>query len=220
MSAIQSLEDWNAQFGDVELFVDRAPGGAFEFEFGKAYACRIKNAKIVKSQKTGDLQIELSMDVQGSDGEDSDVEVIGKTRAWLDLIKQPSDMGKSRDLVVKLTHKRVDNIMRVLSAAAPAKYSLYAEMKLVDGKKTYFDFNGQKMSNDDFNDRKADTRSQIIAFIEECRQSEGQAIEILEDALLYIEKVKNPKNEKYPYTNYYATKPRDVPVFTVESAPF
>lgn len=211
MSSAQNLTEWNEQFGDIELFPERSVGGRFEFEYDKAYACRIKTAKVVKSQKTDDVQIELNVDVQGND--DEDAPSVGNARFWLDLPMQPSDLNKTKELVQKLTHRRIEDILRLLSAAAPAKFANYAEMKMERGKKVYYDFADQRMDNDAFNNRKNDVRKRTLETINELRDAEGQEVEILEGALFYVVKVKNPKSEKYPYTNYYGMKPRDIALF-------
>lgn len=218
MSSVQSLTEWNEQFGDMEFFPEKeSSGGGYTFEYKVAYPCRVKKAKCVRS-KLGDLQIELQFDVQGSDSEDDDVEVVGKSRVWLDLPKQPGDLKRDRELVIKLTQRRYQNLLRVLSAAAPARYSLYAEKKDVNGKNVFIDFDGEKMDGGDFNDRKQEIHSACVDFADNL--TENEEIELLEDTLLYIEKRENERNAKYPYVNYYARKPDDVKVFSSESTPF
>ena len=216
--AAKDLTAWNEQFGDVDLFSKDERPGQFNFEMKLAYPCRIKRAECKRS-KFGDLQIELQFDVQGSDGEGDDVPVVGSSRVWLDLPKQPGDIGKDKELVQKLTQRRYQNLLRVLSAAAPARYSLYAERKGQKNAYKFYDFDGELMDGSDFNERKIETQTACIDFAD--KLEEGENIEILEGALLYIEKAPNPKNEKYPYTNFYARRPDDVKVFSSEdAAPF
>lgn len=218
-AAAEDLTSWNEQFGDMEFFPEKqSSGGGFNFEMKVAYPCRIKKAKCQRS-KFGDLQIELQFDVQGDEGEGDDVAVVGSSRVWLDLPKQPSDLKKDKELVIKLTQRRYANLLRVLSAAAPARYSLYAERKGTKDNYKFYDFDGEKMDGGDFNDRKVEIHSQCVDFAD--KLSEGEDIELLEGALLYIERRENPKNEKYPYTNYYARRPEDVKVFKADdTTPF
>lgn len=217
MSSAQDLQAWNEQFGDMEFFPEKQQGGSFEFEYKVAYPCKIKQAKCVRS-KLGDLQIELQIDVQASEGEDDDVEVLGSSRLWIDLPKQPSDMGKDKALVIKLTQRRYSNLLRILSAAAPARYALYAERKGGKGAYKFYDFDGELMDNSDFNTRKSDIHTSCVDFTESL--TEGEDVEIMQDALLYVEKRENEKNAKYPYVNYYSRRPEDVKVYSGESTPF
>lgn len=216
MSSAQDLTQWNEQFGGMEFFPEKENTGGYRFEMGIAYPCRVKKAKCLRS-KLGDLQIELQFDVQADEGEGDDIEVLGKSRVWLDLPKQPGDMKRDKETVVKMTQRRYQNLLRVLSAAAPARYSLYAEKK---GDK-FIDFDGEVMDGGDFNARKIEIQSACVEFADSL--SEGEEIEIMQDTLLYIEKRENPRNEKYPFVNYYARRPTDVKVYKAEgstSVPF
>lgn len=212
-SAAESLNAWNEQFGDVEFFPEKERGsGGFNFEMDVAYPCRIKKAKCVRS-KLGDLQIELQFDVQAGEDE-SESEVLGSSRAWLDLPKQPGDLKRDKETVIKMTQRRYQNLLRVLSAAAPARFALYAEKKGKD----FYDFDGEKMDGSDFNDRKEEIHGLCVDFADAL--TEGTEVEILEGALLYISKKANPRNEKYPYVNYYARRPTDMKVHSGDAAAF
>ena len=213
------MNQWNEQFGDVELFPEKAAtGGSFAFEMDLAYPCRVTSAKCVRS-KLGDLQVELQFDVQAGEGERDDVPVVGKSRVWLDLPKQPGDLKRDRETVIKMTQRRYENLLRVLSAAAPARYSLYSEKKGSKNNYSFYDFDGEKMDTDDFNDRKQEIHTACVNFADGL--DEGQDIEILQDTLLYIQKKANPRNEKYPFVNYYARRPDNLKVFSGnEKVPF
>jgi hypothetical protein len=214
---MSSLREWNEAYGDMEFFPEKAKG--FDWKMNVAYPCKITRAKVLKSQK-GDVQLELSIDIQA--GEDEESATIGNERQWIDLPKQESDRDKTREIVEKLTQRRFQNLIRVYSAAMPGDYAPYKEMKTVAGNKIYIDFDDEKMEGSDFNERKAEVQARIVKTAEALHGQEGSEVELLEGTLMYIEKAPNPKNSKYPYVNYYATRPRSTPVYKHEDgdAPF
>lgn len=214
---MSSLQEWNESYGDMDFFPEKQKG--FDWKMNVAYPCKITRAKVLKSQK-GDVQLELSIDIQA--GEDDESPTIGNERQWIDLPKQESDKGKAREMVEKMTVRRFQNLIRVYSAAMPGDYAPYKEMKQVAGKKVYIDFDDEPMEGSDFNERKAETQARIVKTAETLHASLDQEIDLLEGTLMYIEKVPNPKNDRYPYVNFYATRPRSTPVYKHEDgdAPF
>lgn len=208
---MSSLQEWNQEYGDMELFPEKGKG--FDWKMNVAYPCKITRAKVLKSQK-GDVQLELSIDIQA--GEDDESPTIGSERQWIDLPKQESDRGKAREMVEKMTVRRFQNLMRIYSAAMPGDYAPYKEMKTVKGKNVYIDFEDKPMSSDDFHARKTETQGLIVKTAEGLHESLDSEVEILSGTLMYIEKAPNPKNAKYPYVNYYATRPRSTPVYRHE----
>lgn len=214
-----SLEAWNEQFGAIDLFKGEKKSG-FEWQLGLAYKCKVERASIVKSQK-GDVQIKIDLSIRSDDGEDSTE--AGRAIEWFTLPKQLSDLeGKDFDLVTKLTKRRVADVVRLLSAADPHTYALYSHKAERGGQTVFYGFNNEPMSKDAFKMRQSSIHDLVMIWIDEAHDSLGQDIEILKDTHLYIEKVENKKNPKYPYTNIYAKTPEKTPVFDANTseAPF
>lgn len=210
-----SLQSWNDQFGEIKLFAEKSSG--FEPELEVAYPVRITGAKVVKSSR-GDVQLDLAVEFQSSESENADV--LGKKREWVTLPRQESDCKLDKTVVEKITQRRFGDLKRILSAAAPEYYAPYHEMKVVNGKKTYFDFDGEALDNEKYSAREESINTRIVQWTESL--NEGDNVEILDDALLYIAKAPNAKNPKYPYTNWYAKRPQKMRVYesVSDSAPF
>lgn len=215
---MSSIAEWNEQYADVNPFPEEKRGG-FNWQMNIAYPCKVTKARVARSQR-GDVQLELAIDVQS--GEDEDAPTLGREKQWIDLPKQESDKGKARELVEKMTVRRFANLMRVYSAAMPGDYAPYKECKEQGQKRTYIGFDDKEMEGQDFHERKLETQARIVKTAEDLHAQEGQEVELLEGTLLYIEKAPNPKSDKYPYVNYYATRPRSTPVYKAEdtSTPF
>ena len=215
---MSSIAEWNEQYADVNPFPEKK-GGAFDWQMNVAYPCRVNKARVVKSQR-GDVQLQLGIDVLNGESDDADTQ--GRENFWIDLPKQESDKGRPRDQVEKMTVRRFANLMRVYSAALPGDYAPYKECKQEGQKRTYIGFDDKPMEAADFDNRKHETQTRIVKTAEELHGMEGQEVELLEGTMLYIEKAPNPRNEKYPYVNYYASRPRSTPVYQAEdnSTPF
>jgi len=213
-----SLQAWNEQFGDIKLFAEKtSDSGRFEPELDVAYPCRITGAKVVKSSR-GDVQLDLAIDVQSSENEGADI--LGKRREWVTLPRQESDTKLDKAVVEKITQRRFSDLKRILSAAAPYDYAPYHEVKVIAGKKVYFDFDGNAMDNGAYSAREESINTRLVQWTSELH--EGADVSILEGALLYIVKAENKKSPKYPYTNWYAKRPLKVQVYesVSDSAPF
>lgn len=210
-----SLQAWNEQFGEIKLFGEKRSG--FEPELDVAYPVRITGAKVVKSSR-GDIQLDLAIEFQESENENADV--LGKRREWVTLPRQESDTKLDRATVEKITQRRFSDLKRILSAAAPEFYAPYHEMKIVSGKKVYYDFDGTALDNEKYAAREESINTRIVKWTEEL--AEGMDVDVLEGALLYLAKAPNTKNPKYPYTNWYARKPQKMRVYesVSDSAPF
>lgn len=210
-----SLQAWNEQFGEIKLFAEKTSG--FEPELDVAYPVRVTGAKVVKSSR-GDTQLDLAVEFQESENETADV--LGRRREWVTLPRQASDCKLDKVVVEKITQRRFSDLKRILSAAAPELYAPYHEVKEVQGKKVYFDFDGTPLDNEKYSAREESINTRIVKWVESL--NEGDAVEVLEGALLYLAKAPNTKNPKYPYTNWYAKRPLKMKVYesVADSAPF
>lgn len=204
-----SLHEWNEQFGKIDAFAQK-PRVGFDWEFGTAYPVEVTRAEIVKSQK-GDVQIKASLIVRNGDGDDA--AEAGRAIEYFTLPKQTSDMDKSFDLVTNLTKRRMADVVRILSAANREEYALYANCESVGGRKTYYDFAGNKMTDDTFKSRQSHIHDMIMIWIEDAHKNVGSTLDSLAGTRFYLMKKENPRSKDYPYTNIYALRPDKLPVF-------
>lgn len=203
---VQALEDWNAQFG-AEDFTQPSKGNGvsiFELEFEKNYPVRVKRARLSTSTR-GSRQLELELSVLDREGEEA-----GTRKEWLTLPKQPStDVGQPPESVRKWTMRRRDDLGKVLAGADSRRYGLYAKRVRDDNSKqnVYTDHEGNIMDKEALDQRSLFINKNIM----DCADAMHEAISAGDTADLdpiigsefFVVKVKNPKSEKYPYTNLY-----------------
>lgn len=219
---MSSLREWNAENGEVKLFESpREKKTGFAPELDTSYPVKITDAKVVTSSR-GDKQVELSLDYLATEGGD---EVLGKRREWLTLPWQDSDKKMSNELRERVTQRRILDVLRILSAAAPQQYSLYdkrLEPAHKYGKTKFIDFDGEEMTEDDFAERTQEIQTRCVKFAEELRfnAEDGSEVEKLIGTELYLTKATNAKDERYPYSNWYARRPNKGKVYQQDAAPF
>lgn len=220
---MSSLKEWNEQFGEVKLFDENAEKKGFQPELDVAYPVKIAGAKVVTSSR-GDKQVELSLEYLTAE---EDGELLGKRKEWLTLPWQDTDKsGKmTKEIVEKVTQRRILDVLRILSAAAPADYSLYAERRepaTKYGKTKFIDHDGEEMDDTDFTERTQEIQTRCVKFAEKLRfeTEDGEDIDLLPGTQLYLTKATNAKDERYPYSNWYAFRPRKGKVYTPDATPF
>lgn len=206
-----AIDDWNAQYGNLEDYTKPTGGGRFNFEFGQNYRMRIKSAKVERSTNRGDIQILLDLEVLKQDDT-----VAGAHKEWLTLPKQESDstLAGGVDQIIKVTLRRRDDLGRVLAGVDPARFALYASTGDKPGGGTvFFDADGNLLTNSDLDERQVEINARVM---EEADQLHGQTGEYLPDwvgAEFWIVKAQNPKSDKYPYTNYHSRPNPKLPIW-------
>ncbi len=208
-----TVDTWMQEFGGIDLF-EKAKPSTFAMDLDVAYRVEIRGASIVQSKK-GDVQLKLPVVVLR--GSDSDAQEVGQHIEYVTLPKQSSDLELGNyELVSKLTQRRTADIVRILSAANRPQFSLYESVRYEKGQPVYYGFDGKPMDKEAFAEREAQIHEHVIAFVDQAHRNVGQALTELDGTRLYLKKVPNKKAPKYPYTNIYATRPRDGAVFGEE----
>lgn len=218
-----NLDDWNKQFGGdsgIDPFKPRR-ANAFEYELQVAYPIRIRRATVVTSQR-GDVQLKLNLSVQKDDTDEA--EEIGQSVEFITIPFQQNDLNLPRDKVEGITQRRMDNVKRIFSVAAPADYAPYASVESDPerpGRKIYKDFDDVPLVNGMYDERQRDIQKRLMEKVRHMHDNTGATVDLLADALLYVVKVENPKDERYPYTNFYALRPAKFPLVSEKAeAPF
>lgn len=211
---MSTVDEWAEQFGNIDPFKKQDRVEGFNMEYDLAYTCKIDSAQLTQSSR-GDKQIKLNLAVLASD--DPEAEEIGRRIEYMDLPKQASDHNLSPELVTRLTRRRFLDVLRILSAAQPHEFALYAGVDEADGRKVYKDFTGKTMEKEDFARREASIHADCKLWVDNAHDKIGQPVEELQGAVLYVQKVQNKKSEKYPFTNWYAVAPAKVKLFKADS---
>lgn len=213
----ETVDTWMREFGDIDLF-EKAKPATFTMDLDVAYFMEVKNASVVQSKK-GDVQLKLSLSVLR--GSADDASEAGRHIEYITLPKQSSDLELGNyELVSKLTQRRTADVVRILSAANRKDYALYDSVTTENGQTVYRDFDGKPMDKHAFAEREAEIHERVIKFVDDAHKSIGESLDDLDGTRLYLKKIPNKRAPKYPYTNIYATRPREGAVFGEEDAPF
>ncbi len=175
-----NIQEWQTQHSDVDLYA--SSGGGFTFEPGYAYIVKSKEVKVVES-KRGDSQLAISLSVLSPNGT-----TLGAGTHYLDFPCQKSDDTLSKEAVVGLTHRRRDDLMRLLIAAGIIKAS-------TPEKERY---------------------KQTIEWSATTREHINGTVDELADVTFYLSVKANPNKPDYPYKNVYNEAPKGLPLYTGE----
>jgi hypothetical protein len=138
---------------------------------------------------------------------------VGTSKEWITLPKQVNDSKLPAETVRKLTFRRRDDVQRILSVAEPAKYAVYVERKLVDGKQQYIGPDGEPMSFAQFKAREKEINTAVLTLTDAWHEEVGAPVGDLEGSVFYLVKAPNKNNADYPYTNIYNFQPEKIPVY-------
>lgn len=179
-----TIEEWQQQNSEVDLYGASSTGG-FTFDPGFAYVVKVAEAKVAKSQR-GVVQIALKLSVVNPANHG---EIYGAGYHYLDFPCQDTDKDLARDAIVGITHRRRDELMRLLIAAGKIKENAPEKDRYVE---TY-------------------------AWAEDARELTGSLDELV-DAEFYLAVKANPHKPDYPYKNVYNKAPKGYTLYTGEDA--
>jgi hypothetical protein len=205
----QLRQEWMAQHPDIDPLEKDIQGadapyvapGDMPLQMELAYKVEITCASIHKNN-FGDKQILLKLRVLT----DQDELQVGTHTEHLTLPFQASDMQVSDQEMVRKRHKRrIQDVTRILSACEPERFSLYDKKE----GSTYYDFDGQPMDKDSFKARNTRIDKATLDMIDYIHSLQmGEYVEALAGTKFYLRRVPNTKKPRYPYTNFYAKRPK------------
>lgn len=205
-----ALSRWNDNFSDLPLFTDKDRDGndahtgtKQKMQVGMCYHVKVGQAQVVKSEYTGDIQVEVTYLCDG----------FHPKKQWMTLPMQETDLARDKDQVTWLSQRRMRDIESLYACAMPVKYALYDERRdSLDGT-LWINFEGKQMGKDEFNARKLEIRHALTDLVTDLHNRLGATLREVEGTDLFLVQAENFKAPKYPYFNIYRTAPKNVPLY-------
>lgn len=144
-------------------------------------------AEEITERKDGSPQLQLSVSIMKDDGS-----LAKAGKLWVDLIDASADAATQQ--------KQGERLRKFLRAIDPTNFSVYATINKGVEPWEYVTGEGEVISYDERELRNAQINAAVVAASEGLIAGELSAV----GARCFVQKVANPKSERYPFVNFSA----------------
>lgn len=205
-----ALDKWTDMFSDLPLFSNETFASTGErddnldvFKLGVAYHVTVARANVVKSDYSGDVQIEVDFTAEG----------FRPKKIWYTLPMQETDLKRDAEQVKWITQRRMRDVEMLYACAIPSMYALYDTVTINGPEKTFVGVDGATMDKDAFDKRRKVLQHNLTEVVKELHGKVGSPLREVEGTALYLLMNPNEKRPKYPYVNIYRTPPLNKPLW-------